>query len=206
MPEPLCLIGGGEHARVVAEAATLAGLAVVGWWGPEAASTLPRLGDDRRLAAELERWQGHGFHLALSGQPRDGVRRRLADQHRALRWTTVVHPTAFVSPSAQLGAGVFVGPRAVIHAGARLGDHALINSAVVVEHDVEVGAGARLAPGAVCGGGARIGAWAFCGLGCAIRDHVTVGDGAMVGMGAVVVGDVAPGTTVVGNPARAGRA
>ena len=41
-----------------------------------------------------------------------------------------------------------------------------------------------------------------CGAGALIRQGVSVGEGAVIGMGAVVVKDVAPGATVVGNPAR----
>lgn len=44
--------------------------------------------------------------------------------------------------------------------------------------------------------GARIGANA------SIRAGVTIGEGAIIGMGSVVLHDVAPGETVVGNPAR----
>jgi UDP-2-acetamido-3-amino-2,3-dideoxy-glucuronate N-acetyltransferase len=40
------------------------------------------------------------------------------------------------------------------------------------------------------------------GANCVIRDGVVIGQGAIVGMGAVVMRDVAPGRTVVGNPAR----
>jgi UDP-perosamine 4-acetyltransferase len=69
---------------------------------------------------------------------------------------------------------------------------------------VVVGAGSHLAPGAVIGGGTRIGAGTFIGLGARIRDHVEIGAGALIGMGAVVVGDVASGDRVVGNPARTG--
>ena len=47
-----------------------------------------------------------------------------------------------------------------------------------------------------------IGDGAYVGSGALIRQGITIGAGAVVGMGAVVVRDVAPGETVVGNPAR----
>lgn len=43
---------------------------------------------------------------------------------------------------------------------------------------------------------------ASIGAGAVILPGVTIGRGAMVGAGAVVTGDVAPGSVVVGNPAR----
>jgi acetyltransferase-like isoleucine patch superfamily enzyme len=50
-----------------------------------------------------------------------------------------------------------------------------------------------------------IGAGAFLGINSAVLPGVTIGAGAYVGAHAVVVGDVAPHTVVVGNPARAVR-
>lgn len=47
-----------------------------------------------------------------------------------------------------------------------------------------------------------IGANVWIGGGAIVGPGVTIGDDAIVGAGAVVVRDVAPGTTVVGNPAR----
>jgi maltose O-acetyltransferase len=49
----------------------------------------------------------------------------------------------------------------------------------------------------------RIGARAFIGAGAIILPGVTIGDDAIVGAGSVVRRDVAPGTVVGGNPARA---
>lgn len=43
----------------------------------------------------------------------------------------------------------------------------------------------------------------WIGGGAIVLPGVTIGDGAIVGAGSVVTRDVAPGTTVVGNPARA---
>ena len=71
---------------------------------------------------------------------------------------TGVHPSAVVSPDAQLGQGVEVGPLAVIEAGAVIGDGARIGAHCVIERDAQVGAGTRLAPRVVLGHGCRIGA------------------------------------------------
>lgn len=48
----------------------------------------------------------------------------------------------------------------------------------------------------------RVRRGASIGGGATLLPGITIGEGALVGAGAVVVRDVAPGTTVVGNPAR----
>ena len=59
-----------------------------------------------------------------------------------------------------------------------------------------------LTAAAVVTGNLRIGSGVWVGGGAIILPGVTVGDGAIVGAGSVVTRDVAPGMTVVGNPAR----
>lgn len=202
----LCLLGGGEHARIVAELAlACGGYQIEGFWGLRPEGGLRFLGEDATLRRQFStEWRTAGFHLALMGSPSLPLRRRvfegLADL--PMRWETLVHPRAYVSPSALIGEGVFVGAGALIQTGARLAPQALVNTGVVVEHDVEIGVGTHLAPGTVVGGGVEIGDWAWLGLGCRIRDHVRIGDGAVVAMGAVVTADVLPGAWVAGVPAR----
>jgi len=62
---------------------------------------------------------------------------------------------------------------------------------------------ATISAGVTILGLVSIGAGAFVGGGSAIAPYVTVGESALVGMGAVVVRNVAPGSVVAGNPARA---
>jgi sugar O-acyltransferase (sialic acid O-acetyltransferase NeuD family) len=212
---PLVVIGGGEHARVVIETARSQRdawrlLGIVDR-DPAARTTalldVAHLGDDDDLLATLsmtppdERpWLVIGF----GGGAADALRRAdaVARFGPGVRWATLVHATAWVAPSATLGDGSVVLAGAVVNAGARVGRHAIVNTRAVLEHDVVIGDYGNVGPGALLGGGATIGAHAFVAMGAAIRDHATVGHGATVGMGAVVVGDVEPGLTVVGNPAR----
>ena len=212
-PRPLILIGGGEHARVVADAAVSSGeweVVAVADPSPAADALAQRLGvarlaDDDGLRQRLASTdpESRPWLLVAVGAVVDGrVRQQVAGRFEQERWASVVHATAWVSPSAMIEAGTVVMAGAVVNAGARVGAHAIVNTGAVVEHDVVVGAFTRVGPGATIGGATVIGADVLLGLGAAVRDHIAVGDGATVGMGAVVTSDVAAGDTVAGVPAR----
>jgi len=114
----------------------------------------------------------------------------------------IIHPKAWVSPSASLADGVFVGAGAVIQAGAKIGKAALINSNATVEHHCEIGAGAHIGPGAVLAGLVQVGECTFIGAGAVIIDRVNIGKKSIVGAGAVVISDVEKNKRVVGVPAK----
>ncbi len=118
------------------------------------------------------------------------------------RFATLVHPKASVSPWARLGRGVYVSFGTSIGGGVVTGDHVSFSPACVIGHDSVLGDCALIAPGAVISGFVRVGRSCYIGAGAMIRQRLQIEDGALVGMGAVVLRDVAPGATVVGNPAR----
>jgi len=110
----------------------------------------------------------------------------------------IIHPSAFISPTAQIGPGAFIGPRAVVHARARIGPHAIINTGAIIEHDCVVGENSHIAPGTVLGGGVHIASDSLIGLGSRILPGVSIGHHVIIGAGATVLGDVRDGTTAVG--------
>lgn len=114
----------------------------------------------------------------------------------------VLHPRAYVAPSATLGMGTIVGAMATVSTGARVGELVMVAPTAMVSHHVEVGDLAQLSPGCRLGGRSRVGRRAFLGLGATVVSERTVGDDAVVWAGAVVTANVAPGTTVAGVPAR----
>jgi sugar O-acyltransferase (sialic acid O-acetyltransferase NeuD family) len=118
------------------------------------------------------------------------------------RFATLVHPGACVSPWVRLGCDVYVAFGASLGGGVKTGDHVSFSPACVVGHDSEIGDFSMIAPRALVSGFVRIGRGCYVGAGAMIRQRIEVGDGALVGLGAVVVRNVAPGATVVGNPAR----
>jgi sugar O-acyltransferase (sialic acid O-acetyltransferase NeuD family) len=143
--------------------------------------------------------------MAVCGGPKSFVRRK--ETIRSLRvdesrWGRVVHETAAISRHAHIGRNVYVGPHATIHAGAVIDDHVVVMAGATLHHEAVVGRYAIVCAGTILAGGVRVGEEAFVGAGARIRQEIVVGEGALVGLGAVVVRDVAPRTTVVGNPAR----
>jgi acetyltransferase EpsM len=204
----IIIIGGGEHARVVIEAARSdpRGWRVLGFVDPEpceetcARLGVRRLGSDEALRAYPDAASILGFGSIVDTTARTIALERLSPL--VARWATVVHRDTSISPTAALGEGTVVMARAVVQSGATIGRHAILNTAAVIEHDVSLGEHVQVAPGAVIGGGTRIGRAAYIGLGASVRDHIHIGEGAVIGMGATVVSNVASGAIVKGGPAR----
>src|SRR5688572_21379621 len=200
----IILIGGGEHARVVAEAvrSNLARFELVGFVDPKECSEtaeglgIRRLGDDSALAAYPDSLAILGFGTIASPRLRAEAVERLIPYLSG--WASVVHARAWVSPTAVVGQGTVIMAGAIVQTGARIGAHCIINSGVVVEHDVVLADHVQIATGALLGGGASAGWGAFVGMGAAVRDHISLGEEAIVGMGAVVLHDVPSRARVFG--------
>lgn len=118
------------------------------------------------------------------------------------RFALLIHPMAWVSPTAKLDPGVFVGAGCAIGPKARIGAHALILGGCVLGHDCHIGAGCVMASSVALAGAVEVGRGAYLGMGCRVRENVRVGEGALVGMGALVLSDVPPGARVIGCPAK----
>lgn len=112
-----------------------------------------------------------------------------------------------VMDDVQIGPGVVLCPFVTLTSNIRIGQHFHANLYSYVEHDCVIGDFVTFAPGVHCNGNVLVEDHAYIGTGAILRqgkpgEPLVIGRGAVVGMGAVVTKNVAPGTTVVGNPAR----
>lgn len=204
----LILIGGGEHARVVIEAARSVPerWRVLGFLDPspceETATRMnaPHIGDDD----DFSRYPDAAIVLGVGVRGLDTRRQNIVAKTGVplARWAIIIHQNALVSPTAQIGAGSVILAGAVINTGARIGSHCIVNTQACVEHDAELGDFVHAAPGSIVGGGATVGTGSYLGMGSLVRDHVTLGNGCLVGMGAVVTKSCEAAGVLFGLPAK----
>jgi sugar O-acyltransferase (sialic acid O-acetyltransferase NeuD family) len=114
----------------------------------------------------------------------------------------LVHPTASVARSVQMGPGTVVCAHVSITNHIQLGRHVHVNVNSTIGHDAFLGDYVTVSPLVAISGNARLEGSVFVGTGVTINPGVTIGAGAVVGSGAAVLRDVQNGTTVVGVPAK----
>jgi sugar O-acyltransferase (sialic acid O-acetyltransferase NeuD family) len=200
MTSALLILGAGGHGRVVGELAAQVpaseilflddDLSKPGVIGPLTQCQEPdlrqrcpmavvALGRARLRLQWLERLQQLGYHCP-----------------------SLVHPTAWVSPTAVLDSGTVVLPQAAVMTGARLGAGCIVNTSASVDHDCRLGDGVHICPGAHLAGEVQVGPRSWIGIGASVIQGRRIGADVTVGAGAAVVHDLAEGVTAVGVPAR----
>lgn len=132
------------------------------------------------------------------------VRRRLVEYYRSFGFSfaTVIHPTASISPTAQIGEGTVIQRDVNVSADTRVGAFCKLNTRCNVMHDNLLGDYSTVAPNAVLLGCVTLGENCYVGANSTVLPTCTIGEGATVGAGAVVTKNVDPSVTVVGVPAR----
>jgi sugar O-acyltransferase (sialic acid O-acetyltransferase NeuD family) len=193
----LIIFGGGGHAKsiidlVLAEKKwSIIGIVDDGIEKGSSILGIPVLGDSSILPSLRET----GIHNAVNAVGGIGdVQSRLAvfERLRGAGFTlpTVVHPHAFIEPSARVGDGCHLLYGVYVGSDVRIGFGCLLNSGVILSHDCVLGDYVNLSPGALFAGAVTVGDRAQVGMGVTINLGLHIGAGARVGNSAVIKADV----------------
>ena len=206
----LLILGAGGHAKVVAETAISSGVASSVAFlddrciGPDACPPLlgwPVIGP---LALSSQADTRSQFDAAVVAIGHAATRLHWIRQLQAAGFNlpVLMNPTAWVSPSAQLGPASVVFAQVAVHAQASIGTGAIPNTGCSVDHDAQISDAVHICPGARLAGEVQVGRCSWIGIGASVIQQVSIGSDVTVGAGAAVIRDLADGVTAVGVPAR----
>ncbi len=152
-------------------------------------------------AKSIERFSEKKFVITLGHTPlRD--HKYLALKEKGAQFFTVVHPTAHVAETANLGDGSIISPYCLVGELAQIGDNNFVNVRCTIGHDVVIGRSGVFSPHTVLSGTSSCGMSVFVGAGGTVNPGIAVGDHATLNAGAIVGKNVAAGGFAFGNPAK----
>ena len=201
MAEDIFILGAGGHAKVIIGLLKALGKPIAGVFDDDPAKRgqsllgVPVLGP-------VESAREYPGIKAVIGIGNNRTRKRIAECFSDVNWVSLIHPSAWVDPSTQVGEGSLVFAGAVIQPEAKLGKHVVVNTGATVDHDCFLDDYAQITPGVHLAGGVFLEEGVMMGTGSVAIPLVRVGAWTTVGAGAVVTRDLPSHVTAVGIPAK----
>jgi len=191
---PIIIIGTGGHARVLADSLLAANRPLTGFIDPAPQFNewcgIPVLGDDSTLQtyspADIALVNGIG------AVPFRNLRQIAGKKfmHLGYRFTSVIHPSAIISPETNLADDVQILAGALLQNGVTAGTDVIINTGARIDHDCSISATCHIAPGAVLCGNVRLAQGVHIGSGATVIQEIDIGADTVIGAGTTITESV----------------
>lgn len=203
MTERIAIIGAGDLGRTIFQHATSAGFEVKGFYDDTCPGSEVMGKPVFGLISDLHERDGWDSILIAIGYKHLRFRKSLFEQmaKRGVPLATLIHPSCYVDPSAEVGSGTILFPRCVIDANVVVDTNCVLNAGCVIAHDSFIGPHSFFGPGVTISGFVRTEECCFFGTGTILIDNLSVGPNTQTGAGAVVV-DTFSGGLLLGVPAK----
>ncbi len=132
MAKNLLILGAGEFGEVTKEIAEALGYEKISYLDDNATTAIGDLNDAPKFKNE--------YPDAIVAIDDAFIRMRLTEELKKAGFNipVLIHPTAYVSPSARLGAGTIVEPKAIIHTASVVGIACVISVGATINHHATV--------------------------------------------------------------------
>ena len=147
----LLIVGAGGHGQVVKEVAEALNIyEQIDFVDDQAEGTVGKIED-------LEVLRGQ-YDTAFVGIGNNRVRGEVYTKLKEYAYDipVLIHPTAYVSKSARIGAGTVVEPKAIVNAHTEVGEGCIISVGAIVDHDVVLEPLVHVNAGAICKAGSCV--------------------------------------------------
>lgn len=138
MKEEVILIGIGGHGRVVLDAIlsnSETNIKIIGFLDDgdtKEVYGLKKLGN----ICDWKKYRNKKFHIAVGN---NNFRKELSEKVGRDKLVTIIHKTAYISQSVQIGVGSYIGAMVVINSESIIGKSCIINTGSIIEHNCEIG-------------------------------------------------------------------
>lgn len=112
------------------------------------------------------------------------------------QFTGLIHPTALISPSAEIGLGVVISHNASVGPKAKIGNFNMLNSRCTVGHDTVMGDYNFISPKVALSGNTQIGDNNMFGTNASTIPGAKIGDNNTIGAGMIVYKPIGDNETV----------
>lgn len=172
MPKTILLIlGAGGYGLAVAEAAQLSGQWQEIIFADDRWPKTQQVGEYKIVSniANVQQFTSNNIQAIVAvgnNHLREKWQKLLGDL--GIRMTSIIHPQAIVSPTAQIGQGVTVMAGCVISTKTVINDGVILNIGTLLDHDVIIKAFAHLSVGVKVSSGKIIAPYSFLEVGSCI--------------------------------------
>ncbi len=204
--EEVYIVGAGTYGEVMYELAELLGYTIEGFYDENDQKKGKTVMNSKVLGrlSELEEHdiKGKKFVIAIG---KNSTRNELMDKINKFggETPTLIHPSAIISPSAEIGKGVYIHANAYIWTKVKIGNHCIISPKVIIAHHTSVGKACLISTMSAVGASVTIENEVFIGMGSTIMTGVScIGGNTTIGAGSVVIKDVDDYSVYAGVPAK----
>lgn len=206
MNKDIFIVGAGTYGEAMCELAEILGYEVKGFYDEDEKKQGLAIMDHFVLGkfSDLndEKIAGNNYIVAIGN---NSIRSKIMTKinNSGGHTPTLIHPTATISPSAEIGKGVYIQANAHIWTKVKIDDYCIISPNVVIAHHSVVGKACLVSTLTGVGASINIEDKVFIGMGCTIVTGMnTVGENSIIGAGAVVLKDVDKNSVYAGVPAK----
>lgn len=150
MDKAILILGAGSYGQAVAETAAACGYSRIDFLDDANPKALGSLSEAERFLRD--------YPEAIAGIGSNRLREQLQQKLKQIGFglPVLIHPTAYVSPTARIEEGTFVGPMAIVNTRAHVGQGSILSAGSIVDHHAEIGAWCHINTGSIVKAGGKV--------------------------------------------------